>query len=65
MNNVRKQIDVHSHASSPSHATGVDKLLKMNSKRVIAHWKDTLSAREVKRIKENVGEDSKYFLLRR
>ena len=58
---VQEQIDEHSNASNPSHSKGADKLLKLNSKKVISHWKNVLSAQEVKRIKERVGEVSKYY----
>ena len=58
---VRKQIDEHSNASNPSYSEGVEKLLKLNSKNVISHWKTALSAQEVKRIKKRVGEVSKYY----
>ena len=58
---VQEQIAVYSNASNPSHARGTDKLLKLNSKKVISHWKKALSAQEVRRIKERVEEVSKYF----
>ena len=38
-----------------------EKLLKLNSKKVISQWKNALSAQEVRRIKERVEEVSKYF----
>ena len=58
---VQEQIDEHSNASNPSHARGADKLLKLNSKKVISHWKSILSSQEVNRIKEIVGEVSKFY----
>jgi len=58
---VQEQIAEHSNASNPSHARGTDKLLKLNSKKVISQWKNALSAQEVRRIKERVEEVSKYF----
>jgi len=58
---VQEQIVEYSSESNPSHSTGVDKLLKLNSKKVISQWKNALSAQEVKRIKERVGEVSKYY----
>jgi len=58
---VRKKIDEYSNTSNPSHSDGVEKLLKLNSKKVISNWKNALSAQEVKRIKEIVGDVSKYY----
>jgi hypothetical protein len=58
---VQEQIVEYSSESNPSHSTGVDKLLKLNSKKVISQWKNALSTQEVKRIKERVGEVSKYY----
>ena len=58
---MQEQIAEHSNASNPSHSTGADKLLKLNSKKVISHWKSVLSSQEVKRIKEIVGEVSKFY----
>jgi hypothetical protein len=58
---VQEQIAEHSNTSNPSHAKGADKLIKLNSKKVISHWKNALSAQEVRRIKERVGEVSKHY----
>jgi len=58
---VQEQIDEHSSESNPSHSEGVDKLLKLNSKKVISQWKSVLSSQEIKRIKEIVGEVSKSY----
>jgi hypothetical protein len=33
----------------------------LNSKKVISHWKSVLSAGEIKRIRQRVGEVSKHF----
>ena len=58
---VQERIDEYSNESNPSHATGDDKLLKLNSKKVISYWKKMLSDQEVMRIKEIVGEVSESF----
>ena len=58
---VQEQIAEHSNASNPSHAKGAEKLLKLNSKKVISQWKNALSAQEVRRIKERVEEVSRQF----
>ena len=58
---VQEKIVEYSSESNPSHSTGVDKLLKLNSKKVISHWKNALSAQEVQRIKEIVGEVSQFY----
>lgn len=58
---VQERIVEYSNESNPSHSKGVDKLLKLNSKKAISHWKGVLSAHEVKRIKDIVGEVSKHY----
>jgi Sulfotransferase family len=58
---VRGKILEYSNESNPSHSTGVDKLLKLNSKKVISHWKNVLPIQEVKRIKSIVEDVSKYY----
>jgi len=58
---VQGRIDEYSNESNPSHATGGEKLLKLNSKKVISYWKKMLSHQEVMRIKEIVGEVSEFF----
>ena len=60
-NDARKQIEEHSNASNPSHAEGAEKLLKLNSKKVISQWKNVLTPHEVIRIKDRVEEVSKYY----
>jgi hypothetical protein len=60
-NKVQEEIVEYSSESNPSHSTGVDKLLKLNSKKIISHWKSVLSSQEKKRIKEIVGEVSKFY----
>lgn len=58
---VRERIIEYSNESNPSHSSGVDKLIKLNSKNAISHWKKILSAREVTRIRETVGDVSGFF----
>ncbi len=58
---VRERIFDYSNESNPPHSRGVEKLIKLNSKKVMSHWKNVLSAQEVKRIKNIVGEVSKYY----
>ena len=58
---VRELIVEHSNESNPSYSKGVDNTIKLNSKKIISHWKSILSAQEVKRIKGIVGEVSKYY----
>ncbi len=58
---VRERIVEYSNESNPSHSRGAEKLIKLNSKKVVSHWKNILSAHEVKRIKEIVGAVSKLY----
>jgi len=58
---VREQIAEYSNESNPSHSNTVGSVRKLNSKKVISQWKKVLSAQEVKRIKNIVGEVSKYY----
>ena len=58
---VRERIVEYSNESNPSHSRGAEKLIKLNSKKVVSHWKNIMSAQEVKRIKEIVGEVSKFY----
>ena len=58
---VRELIVEYSNESNPSHSKGFDKSIKLNSRKVISHWKSVLSAQEVKRIKKIVEELSKYY----
>jgi hypothetical protein len=58
---TQEQILIHSNVSNPTHANGVDQLLKLNSKNVIYNWKSVLSGGEIKRIKDRVDEVSRHF----
>jgi hypothetical protein len=58
---VRERIVEYSNESNPSYSKGLDKPIKLNSKKVISRWKKELSAREVKKIKKIVGDVSKYY----
>ena len=58
---AQEQILIHSNVSNPTHASGVDKLLKLNSKKVVSNWKNVLSGEEIKRIKDRVGEVSRHY----
>jgi hypothetical protein len=58
---VKNKVDEYSNESNPSHSSGAEKLLKLNSKEVVSQWKSALSAAETMRIKEIVGEVSTMF----
>lgn len=60
-NEVEEKIIEYSNESNPSQSGGVDKLLKLNSKKVISQWKKVLSAEEIGRIKEIVGDVADLF----
>jgi len=58
---VRERIFEYSNESNPLPSKKAHNLIKLNSKKVISQWKKVLSAQEVKRIKNIVGEVSKYY----
>jgi hypothetical protein len=58
---VQAQIREHSNASNPSHASGTEKLTKLNSRKVISQWKKVLSVEEILRIKAIVGDVADRF----
>ena len=58
---VQAQIREHSNASNPSHASGTEKLTKLNSRKVISQWKKALSSEEIMRIKAIVGDFADRF----
>jgi hypothetical protein len=58
---VKNKIDEYTNASNPPYAEKKKKELKLDSKKVISHWKRLLSDQEVKRIKTIVDEVSKYY----
>ena len=58
---VRDRIVEHSNETNPSHATGTDKLLKLNSKKVISQWKNALSPQDIMRTKAIVEDVSSSF----
>jgi hypothetical protein len=58
---VREKIEEFSNEDNPSCATGSEKLLKMNSKKLVSNWKNTLSISEVNRIRDRVEEVSNYY----
>jgi hypothetical protein len=58
---VKEKIVEYSNESNPSHSSGVENLLKLNSKKVISQWKKALSPEEIARIKDIIGEVSSHF----
>ena len=58
---VQARIREHSNASNPSHASGTEKLIKLNSRKVISQWKQALSPKEILRIQTIVGDVAAHF----
>lgn len=58
---VKEQIIDSSNASNPSHSTGSEKRLKLDSKSVISQWKKVLSSKEIMRIRKIVEDVSENF----
>jgi hypothetical protein len=58
---VRRRIDDFSNARNPSHNQGRDKTIKLNSKKVVGNWKQSLSADDIRRIRDRVEPVARFF----
>lgn len=58
---VREKIAEYSNESNPEHSSGQDKLLKLNSRKVIYQWKKVLSDDEISRIRQVAGSVAEQY----
>lgn len=58
---ARDKIVESSSESNPIHASGADRLLRLNSKAVISQWHEALTADEIQRIRDIVGDVAERF----
>jgi len=58
---LQERIFEYSNESNPSRSQGVEKLIKLNSKKAVSSWKNLLSAEEIIRIQNIVKDVSKFY----